>query len=407
MSAKSTFSESRSNFEKVAARPVSKKRRFICMTNIPSPYRLHFFELLSNELEKRGRGLEIWFMGMSEPGRYWQFKDEDFRFNYRILRGKSFTFADSVIYFNPTILFQLLKESPEVLLLAGAWIHPTNILAVLGSKILHGSKLLFWSESHLKSVRKKGRGVDKLRSLLLRCYDGFAVPGKLASDFIQYYAPNKPLYSLPNTVNEKVFKNHVLRVREVKGRVREEMGIATNKRVLLLIARLIPEKNIIPFLSSLKSLPASVAQSFTLLIAGDGPLREEVDAWIKQNPSIDLRLLGHLEQEELIKLYAVADTFLLPSLSDPNPLSVIEALWAGLPLMLSDHVGNHLETLQAGRNGWLFKADAAESACQTLTEWAAASDAELSLFGECSARIAEDEFKTETVINKFLDQILG
>lgn len=397
--------ESERKPQKVLIESQARRRRVVCLTNIPSPYRLHFFRILSDELEKCGGRLEVWFMAESELGRYWQFNPADFKFRYRVLGGTSCTLADSVIHFNPSILYWLRKQSPDVLLLAGSWIHPTNILAILVSKILNKSTLLFWSESHLKSIRQKGRWVDKLRALLLRSYDGFAVPGKLALDYVNHYAPNRPIYVLPNTVDETIFRNAVLRERAAKDKLRKELGIPNHKRVLLLVARLIPEKNIMPFLSALSSLPSSVARSFILLIAGDGPLKEQANSWINRKTSIDVRLLGHVAESELVKLYAVADSLILPSLSDPNPLSVVEALWAGLPLILSDRVGNHYETLREGENGWLFKGESIESTREVLEAWAASPDSKLEAFGRVSALLAETDFNPEAVVKNFVDQV--
>lgn len=44
----------------------------------------------------------------------------------------------------------------------------------------------------------------------------------------------------------------------------------------------------------------------------------------------------------------------MPSLSDPNPLTCVEAVWAGLPLLVSNHVGNYPEIVEIGKNGFVF-----------------------------------------------------
>lgn len=47
----------------------------------------------------------------------------------------------------------------------------------------------------------------------------------------------------------------------------------------------------------------------------------------------------------------------MPSLSDPNPLTCIEALWSGLPLLVSNHVGNYPEVVKEDKNGFVFNYD--------------------------------------------------
>lgn len=384
-----------------------RRERLVCLTNIPTPYRLHFFHLLSIELAKRGIDFEVWFMAKSERGRYWQFEPDDFKFPHRFFAGISPAIGGAVFHLNPKIPILLQRDPPSVLLVGGAWGMPTNVLTALGNKLRRKTTILFWSESHLDSIRRKGALIDRARGWLLDLYDGFVVPGKSSLEYIQKYAPGKPVYYLLNTVDERVFKDKVIELRSAREQLRGQLGIPNGKRVLLIPARLIPEKNILPFLTTVSSLPVSIIPKMTLLIAGGGPQQEDVSSWIKQNEHMDVRLLGHVGESELLKLYAIADSFVLPSLSDPNPLSVVEALWAGLPLILSARVGNHYETLRAGKNGWLFRPESESSTCDIMGRWAATSDSELEAFGKASSAIAEEKFKTETVVRDFLAQVLN
>ncbi|HYY59707.1 MAG TPA: glycosyltransferase, partial [Pyrinomonadaceae bacterium] len=274
------------------------------MTNIPAPYRLHFFHALSEELDSLGWKLEVWFMAKSEPDRHWQFATEDFKFSYRFPWGISLSSTYAFFHINPSVPFLLRACPPDILLVAGSWVLPTSIMAMLNTKVLSPTTLLFWSESHLKSIRKSGRVVDGFRRQILKMYDGFVVSGKLARQYVGHYAPERPTYTLPNIVDESVFRDRVGRKRAAKTQLREEFGIPPQNRVLLLPARLIPEKNLPRFLSSISSLPHAVARSFTLLIAGEGPLRELVTQWKDRNAAIDVRLLGQVGESEMIKLYA-------------------------------------------------------------------------------------------------------
>jgi glycosyltransferase involved in cell wall biosynthesis len=341
-------------------------------------------------------------MAKSERGRYWQFKEDELNFGHRFFWGISFDLADASLHLNPGIPVSFLRNPPDILLVAGAWGLPTNILTSLLAKVFSNSPLLFWSESHLKSRRRKSWLVSKLRALLFRLYDGFAVPGESAAEYIRHCAPDKPIYYLPNTVDESVFRDKVLICRSAKDKIREQLSVPKHKRILLLPARLTHEKGIIPLLTAIGSFPTPLAQNFTLLIAGDGPLRKEIDLWKERHPSVDVRLMGHIAEDELVKVYSVADSFILPSLSDPNPLSVIEALWAELPIILSDRVGNHPEALSPGVNGWLFDPASQAAISGVFADLAALSDSELRSRGMASATIAQKKFDTETIVTDFV-----
>src|SRR5215470_4681832 len=107
-----------------AAAPV-----FVCLTNIPTPYRVHFFSRLSEALETRGWKFEAWFMARSERGRHWRGDEPGLRFQNVFLRGVSFKVPGTVLHSNPGVAYRLAKSRPRVLMMAGSWAQPTNIAA--------------------------------------------------------------------------------------------------------------------------------------------------------------------------------------------------------------------------------------------------------------------------------------
>ncbi len=136
-------------------------------------------------------------------------------------------------------------------------------------------------------------------------------------------------------------------------------------------------------------------------------MRSTIENWIGDHPSPEVILLGQQTQEQMCDLYALSDGFALPSYSEPNPLSVIEALWAALPLVLSDRVGNHRETLASHRNGWLFSPDDIPGICRAVVNWLKLSESELLRYSRESYTIASSSFDPKTVVPAFLEQLLA
>jgi glycosyltransferase involved in cell wall biosynthesis len=89
--------------------------------------------------------------------------------------------------------------------------------------------------------------------------------------------------------------------------------------VFLTVARLAIEKNLEAFLSL--DLPG------TKVVVGDGPAREQLE---RIDPSA--RFLGALTGETLAQVYASADVFVFPSLTDTFGIVMLEALASGLPV---------------------------------------------------------------------------
>jgi glycosyltransferase involved in cell wall biosynthesis len=118
---------------------------------------------------------------------------------------------------------------------------------------------------------------------------------------------------------------------------------------LISVGRLAAPKDWSTLLSALTRLgPRAFAE---MVIVGDGPEREGVEDELARR-SLDrrVRLLG--ERGDVPELLADADVFLLASRSEGLPLSVIEAMAAGLPVVASD-VGGLRELVRDGETGTL------------------------------------------------------
>jgi glycosyltransferase involved in cell wall biosynthesis len=142
------------------------------------------------------------------------------------------------------------------------------------------------------------------------------------------------------------------------------------------------------------------------VIAGDGPRREAIRARFASLTSLHAIFTGHLSWAEMTRLYAAADAFALPSLKDPNPLVAVEALWAGLPLLLSNRVGNHPEVLTPGINGWLFDPLSPSSVASAIRGWLSTPIGDLpSSYGAISRAKAEQAFRSRAVADGFTRQL--
>jgi len=90
-------------------------------------------------------------------------------------------------------------------------------------------------------------------------------------------------------------------------------------------------------------------------VVGAGPLRSKLQALIDETGLTDtVKLCGFLPDEEKLAYLAKSDLFVLPSLYEPIPIAILEALAAGLPVVASD-VGGISELVRPGVNGLLVK----------------------------------------------------
>lgn len=204
---------------------------------------------------------------------------------------------------------------------------------------------------------------------------------------------------VPNLIDERVYQNSYHMSKAQKQDIRQLLQIENNKKILFCPARLSPVKGILEFLDILEKL--NQKQNVVFLVAGEGELKEYIENKAKEK-KLDVRLLGNKSQEEIVRLYGIADIFVLPSLSDPNPLTCIEALWAGLPLFISEHCGNYPEVIDSGKNGFVFTYKNVEVASELLEKLLSQSE----LMREQSVYKAINQYNSKAVTKRIIGECL-
>jgi glycosyltransferase involved in cell wall biosynthesis len=144
---------------------------------------------------------------------------------------------------------------------------------------------------------------------------------------------------------------------EVRGderrRVRAELGIPEDARLLTLIARLVPIKRVDRFLriaARLRDLP-----DVRFLIVGDGELGEELRAEaVRLGLGEQLTWAGF--REDIPAICFASDAIALTSDTEGAPVSLIEAQAAGVPVVATD-VGGTRSVVRAGEGGALAAAN--------------------------------------------------
>ena len=122
----------------------------------------------------------------------------------------------------------------------------------------------------------------------------------------------------------------------IREAVRDELNIVQNAFVVGHIGRYTKEKNhefILKIFSELKKMDSSVR----LLMIGDGPLHTQIMQTAEQlGLSSDVIFTG--VRSDVERLVQAMDVFVLPSLYEGLPVTMVEAQAAGLPCLISDKV---------------------------------------------------------------------
>ena len=107
-------------------------------------------------------------------------------------------------------------------------------------------------------------------------------------------------------------------------------------RTILFVGRLSPEKGVATLLEAMKAVRLAVPGA-RLIIASDGPQRSDLEALVGRLGLREaVQFTGWvIHGEPLLQLYREADIFCLPSYSEGLPGALVEALAAGLPVVVT------------------------------------------------------------------------
>ncbi len=116
--------------------------------------------------------------------------------------------------------------------------------------------------------------------------------------------------------------------------LRARVGASRGSRLILCVSRLAKEKNLELLFDA---LALANDPSLRLVVAGDGPAREELEERARECGVADrTRFLGIVAREQLPDLYASCDAFCMPSTTETQGIVQAEALAAGARVIAAD-----------------------------------------------------------------------
>jgi len=231
-------------------------------------------------------------------------------------------------------------------------------------------------------------GIPRLQRLLSIPLERLAAA--LTSKIITVSQANTVMAVRRSIANQRAFIRIWNGVPDVPGRA---VPGSRDRITLITAARFAPQKDHLLLLEAL----TKVKGRWRLLLVGDGPTRSHVE-----KAAVDLGLADRIEflgmRGDIDELLANADVFVLPSKWEGLPLSILEAMRAGLPVIATD-TGGVSEAVTDGVTGYLTSTgDAAQlgDRIQQLMD----SRHLLTSMGSAARRRYEQDFRIETMVQK-------
>ncbi len=300
----------------------NKKFDIVYLTNTPSFYKLNLCEAIA----KRGVRILIVLYGYGDEAvntelsnnSRWNF---DFEF---INQGNSNTRNKIHTFFR---LIRLMRSIEAKKIIYAGWLAPEyNLYSFLSPRYKNAmvceSSIFDVSISGINGWIKK-RIINRMSVIL--------PSGQPHKDLFDSIGFNGPKYI---TGSVGIFNKSDLLPKQTISPLR-----------YLFVGRLIEVKEVELLVSAFNR------NGLPLTIAGDGALRDKLKAIAQPNISFT----GFIPNEQIGALYSAHDVFILPSKYEPWGLVVEEALFRGLPVIVSDKVGSGIDMVKNLGTGEIFE----------------------------------------------------
>jgi len=231
--------------------------------------------------------------------------------------------------------------------------------------------------------------------------DQVVVPSPKFGRLLLEQKVRKPIHTIPNGIDLSTFQRA-----KSPGSFRARLGLKAAAPILLSVGRIDPEKRL-DFLIDAFVLVAEEFPEARLVFAGDGSARKDLEAKAASTGITDrIHFLGMVARADLPDIFHDATVFLSASTTEVHPISVIEAIASGAPVVaVQDEAFEGM--IIEGENGRMTPLDihAFSKAVVALLS----NPAQLEQYGRRSSELSENysiEGQVRALENLYLEAIL-
>ncbi len=273
---------------------------------------------------------------------------------------------------NPALPARLAAWQPEAVLLFG-YRYATHLRAMAWCR-RQDVPMIFRGDSHLLGQPRPSAFKRAVLRMLYRRFAAVTCVGAANRAYFETFGvPSARLHFAPHAVDHRLFDPSSPIHQESARRLRADLGLAPECRVVLFAGKLVARKQPQALLDAFLADPRP---NTTLLFVGSGDERPALEARAAQAPQADVRFLPFANQSGMPARYLLADLFVLPSRGNAETwgLAVNEAMHMGVPCLVSDVVGCQRDLVTDGETGWVFRSGDPAHLRAKLSEALAAVD---------------------------------
>jgi len=262
---------------------------------------------------------------------------------------------------------------------------PTKLIGMITKTptvfTVHGSGLLVSKELWRGPTSKINKFIEKFLQTGIKYNKEISVDTR----FCKFKNRNKPIV-IPNGVDIKKFD---------KINVKKEKNFFK----ILFVGRLHPQKGL-KYLIEATNIIKNKLKNVKIYIIGSGETEKELKEMTK-NLKIDniIKFRGKILGEKLIKEYKSSHLFVLPSIFEGQPLTLLEAWAAKLPVLVTN-VGDNDKFLVNGKNGWIIPYKNSKILADKLLKIIKIDKNKLENIGKEGYNLVKEKYSWNTMVEK-------
>ena len=235
------------------------------------------------------------------------------------------------LHISPGYGIDLVRSRPAAIITCEMGLRT---LTAIGYGLLTGIPVWVMIESSLHSERHPGPVRSLVRAAIARLAHRWIAVGECSAEYLaSRKVPESRITTIQNTVDERPFS-----------RVERFAPAVGEKPIALHVGQLVHRKGVALLLEAVATLSAR-GIGISVVIAGDGPERHQLEARARELMLSDVSFVGQCPTDQIAALLARASFLVFPTLDDVWGLVVNEALWSGVPVLGSCHAGCAKELL--------------------------------------------------------------
>jgi glycosyltransferase involved in cell wall biosynthesis len=174
--------------------------------------------------------------------------------------------------------------------------------------------------------------------------DALIVLSNENKETLKRWSVARPIYKEVTVINDNELEGF-----DIQNALKKRRSSKTWR--IFFLARIVKEKGIYEALEA-HSLVQSKYPTVEFVIAGDGKELDNVKSFVRTRNLDNVTFAGYIKDEEKRRRFQEAHIFFLPSYSEGCPVSVIEAMAYGLPVVTRS-VGGVVDFFENERNGYI------------------------------------------------------